>query len=73
MSAKNFEVMWTPWDERGLEHLRLRIGESPIEADGVVVLSLQSGYHRALMTIEAASGRSNPFVTRRWRQFGCGA
>jgi hypothetical protein len=37
MSAKNFEVMWTPWEGRGLEHLRLRIEESPIEADGVVV------------------------------------
>jgi type VI secretion system protein ImpL len=43
------------------------------EADGVSVLSLQSGYHRALMTIEAPAGRGNPFVARGWRQFACGA
>jgi hypothetical protein len=37
MSAKNLEAMWMPWDGPGLEHLRLRIGESGIEADGVIV------------------------------------
>jgi len=37
MSTKNFEAMWTPWNGRGLEHLRLRVGESGIEADGVVI------------------------------------
>jgi hypothetical protein len=37
MSRGNFEVMWAPWEGRGLEHLRLRIGESGIEADGVVI------------------------------------
>ena len=43
------------------------------EGDGVSVLSLQSGYHRALMTIEAPTGRGNPFVARAWRQFACGS
>jgi uncharacterized protein len=28
--------MWRPWDGRGLEHLRLRVGEGGVEADGVV-------------------------------------
>jgi hypothetical protein len=37
MNTQTFEVMWTPWDGRGLQHLRLRIGESGIEADGVVI------------------------------------
>ena len=43
------------------------------EVDGLAVLSLQSRYHRALLTIEAPSGRGNPLVARGWRQFGCGA
>jgi type VI secretion system protein ImpL len=43
------------------------------EVDGLSVLSLQSRYHRALLTIEAPTGRGNPFVARGWRQFGCGA
>jgi hypothetical protein len=33
----NLQAMWTPWDGRGLEHLRLRVEESSIEADGVVI------------------------------------
>jgi hypothetical protein len=37
MNTKNLEAMWAPWDGRGLEHLRLRIGEEGIEADGVVI------------------------------------
>jgi len=37
MSAKNLEARWIPWDGPGLEHLRLRVGESRIEADGVVI------------------------------------
>lgn len=37
MNAKNLEAMWASWDGRGLEHLRLRVGESGIEADGGVV------------------------------------
>jgi hypothetical protein len=37
MSAKNVEAMWTPWEGRGLEHLRLRVEEGEIDADGVVV------------------------------------
>jgi type VI secretion system protein ImpL len=43
------------------------------EADGLSVLSLQTQYHRALLTIEAPAGKGNPFVARGWRQFGCGA
>ena len=37
MNTKDLEVMWAPWDGRGLEHLRLRIGEEGIEADGIVL------------------------------------
>jgi type VI secretion system protein ImpL len=43
------------------------------EADGLSVLSLQTQYHRAVLTIEAPAGKGNPFVARGWRQFGCGA
>jgi type VI secretion system protein ImpL len=43
------------------------------EADGLSVLSLQTPYHRAVLTIEAPSGKGNAFVARGWRQFGCGA
>jgi hypothetical protein len=35
MSAGTLEAAWSQWDGPGLEHLRL--GESGIEADGVVV------------------------------------
>jgi uncharacterized protein len=37
MNTKTLEAMWRPWDGRGLEHLRLRVGEGGIEADGVVI------------------------------------
>jgi hypothetical protein len=37
MSAGNLEAAWSQWDGPGLEHLRLRAGESGVEADGVVV------------------------------------
>ena len=33
----NLQALWTPWDGRGLEHLRLRVEESGVEADGVVI------------------------------------
>jgi hypothetical protein len=33
----NLQAMWTPWDGRGLEHLRLRVEESGGEADGAVI------------------------------------
>jgi uncharacterized protein len=37
MSAGTLEAAWSRWDRPGLEHLRLRVGEGGIEADGVVV------------------------------------
>jgi uncharacterized protein len=37
MSAGNLEAAWSQWDGQGLEHLRLRIRESGIEADGVIL------------------------------------
>ncbi len=37
MSAENLEVMWSPWEGPGLEHLRLSVGEDGIEADGIVI------------------------------------
>ena len=48
------------------------MGPQP-EVDGLSVLTLRSRYHGALLTVEAPSGRGNPFVARGWRQFGCGA
>jgi len=42
------------------------------EVDGLAVLTLESQYHRALLTIESPAGRGNPFVARGWRQFACG-
>jgi uncharacterized protein len=35
--STNIEAMWIPWDGPGLQHLRLRVGESGIVADGVVI------------------------------------
>jgi hypothetical protein len=37
MSAGTLEAAWSRWDGPGLEHLRLRVREGAIEADGVVV------------------------------------
>jgi uncharacterized protein len=37
MSAGTLEAAWSRWDGPGLEHLRLRVGEGGIEADGVVI------------------------------------
>jgi type VI secretion system protein ImpL len=54
-----------------------RVVDAAIEpqpaADGVSVLSLQTRYHRAVVTIEASSGAGNPFAARDWRQFECGS
>ncbi len=56
MSARNFEAMWTPWDGRGLEHLRLRVGESGIEADGVVIGEEDGVAFRARYVIRCDTG-----------------
>jgi hypothetical protein len=37
VNIKSLEAAWAQWDGPGLEHLRLRLRESGIEADGVVV------------------------------------
>jgi uncharacterized protein len=37
VSAKTIEAMWSLWDGRGLEHLHLSVGESGVEADGVLI------------------------------------
>jgi type VI secretion system protein ImpL len=42
-------------------------------ADAVPVLSLQTKYHRALVTIEASRAGGNPFAARDWRHFECGS
>ena len=31
------EVLWSAWDEPGLEHVRLAVGESGVVADGLVL------------------------------------
>ena len=56
MSAGTLEAAWSQWDGPGLEHLRL--GESGIEADGVVVGEEDGSYFRARYVI-----RCDP----RWR------
>lgn len=35
--ATRREVMWTRWDEPGLEHLRLSVGADGVRADGLVI------------------------------------
>jgi uncharacterized protein len=37
VSPQTLEAAWAPWDAAGLDHLRLRVGEDGVEADGVVV------------------------------------
>jgi hypothetical protein len=56
MNAKNVQAMWTPWDGRGLEHLRLRIGEDGIEADGVLVAEAEGVTFRARYVIRCDPG-----------------
>ena len=36
-----------------------------------VVLSIQSGYHKGQVIVEASSVRNNPFAAPAWRQFSC--
>ena len=31
------EVLWSAWDEPGLEHVRLAVGESGVVGDGLVL------------------------------------
>ena len=52
----NLEAMWTPWEGRGLEHLRLRLGESGIEADGVVIGDEDEVVFRARYVIHCDPG-----------------
>ena len=72
MNTKNVEAMWTPWEGRGWEHLRLRIGESGIEADGVVVgeedgvafraryvIRCDPGWRTREMIVDPLDGRSS--------------
>jgi hypothetical protein len=63
MSRGKFEVMWTPWEGRGLEHLRLRIGESGIEADGVVIGEEDEVAFRARYVIRCDPGWRTREVT----------
>jgi hypothetical protein len=56
MNAKNLGAMWTPWDGRGLEHLRLHVGESEIEADGVVIGEEDEAAFRARYVIRCDPG-----------------
>ena len=69
-APEQFDDFEGPW---AWFHMIDKTLTSQPEADGVAVLGLQSRYHRAVMTIETQGGRPNPFVSRRWRQFGCGA
>ena len=36
-----------------------------------VVLSIESGYHKGQVIVEASSVRNNPFAAQAWRQFSC--
>ncbi|MGH9140818.1 MAG: type VI secretion system membrane subunit TssM, partial [Vicinamibacterales bacterium] len=69
-APEQFEQFEGPW---AWFHMIDKTMAPQPEADGISVLSLQSRYHRALMTIDAPTGRGNPFVARGWRQFSCGA
>ena len=50
------QAMWTPWEGRGLEHLRLRVEESSIEADGVVIGEEDGVVFRARYVIRCVPG-----------------
>ena len=52
----NLEAMWASWDGRGLEHLRLRLEESGIEADGVVIGDEDEVVFRARYVIRCDPG-----------------
>jgi uncharacterized protein len=52
----NLQAVWTPWDGRGLEHLRLRVEESGIEADGVVIGEEDGVVFRARYVIRCDPG-----------------
>jgi len=43
------------------------------DAVGGIALSLQTRYHRGVVTIDPAGGGAVPYATRDWRQFGCGS
>jgi hypothetical protein len=40
-------VLWTPWDTPGLEHLQLEIGAAAIFADGVIIAIFEGAVFRA--------------------------
>jgi uncharacterized protein len=54
--AKTLEAMWRPWDGRGLDHLRLRVGESGVEADGLVIGEKDGVAFRARYVIRCDPG-----------------
>ena len=56
MRAKSLEAIWRPWDGRGLEHLRLRVGESGVEADGIVIGEEDGAAFRARYVIVCYPG-----------------
>ena len=41
------DVLWTPWDAPGLEHLRLEVGAEAISADGAIVAVFAGEVFRA--------------------------
>ncbi len=41
------DVLWTPWDAPGLEHLRLEVGAEAITADGAIIALLDGEVFRA--------------------------
>ena len=56
MNTKNLQAVWAPWDGRGLEHLRLRLGEEGIEADGIVIGEEEGTIFRARYVIRCDPG-----------------
>lgn len=51
MKTKSLEATWARWSGPGLEHLRLRVGESGVEADGLVVGEEDGAWFRARYAI----------------------
>jgi type VI secretion system protein ImpL len=46
-------------------------GQGSSDTDLASVLRIESKYHQAQVTIEAANAASNPFAASDWRQFSC--
>src|SRR4051794_13081599 len=50
------EVLWTPWEAPGLEHLLLEVGTEAISAEGAIIALSEGGVFRASYQITCDVG-----------------